>query len=499
MSFKRNVAANYASFGYLALIAAVMVPVYVDRMGTEAYGLVSFFVVLQTVFQLLDLGLTPALSREAARFLGGATSALGFRQLLRSLVIVFGAVAGAGAILVTILSGWMASRWLRVESLPISEIETALRIMALVAASRWLSGLFRGVINGFEQQVWLAGFNVLMATASFVLVVPVLDAFGATPIVFFTYQAIIALIELGVLSAKTYRALPPVPRGTEMRPSFHSLRGILHFSLSIAFTSTLWIAISNLDKLLLSKFLTLSDYAIFSIATLLASAVMVVSNPIRAALMPRMAKLSAEGDDHGLIRLYRDATQVITLAVTPVCVMFALFPQNILWAWTESRDIAIRGESVLMAYAIGNAFIGIGAAAYYLQFAKGQLRLHVLGSFFFALILVPLMIWGSIRFGPIGAGAAWIAASAIYFFAWIPLIHRQFSHGLHVSWVVVDVLSPIFPALVGGYALKELLRFPDDRIATAAILLLAGFLVFLFACAGSSLIRREISGRIRRG
>ena len=58
----------------------VMVPAYVSRLGPEAFGLVSFFIVLQTLFQLLDLGLTPTMSREAARFRGGAIDGVELRQ-----------------------------------------------------------------------------------------------------------------------------------------------------------------------------------------------------------------------------------------------------------------------------------------------------------------------------------------------------------------------------------------------------------------------------------
>ncbi|MGH9879537.1 MAG: oligosaccharide flippase family protein, partial [Nitrososphaerales archaeon] len=68
MSLKRNIIANYASQIYVTLIGIVMVPLYVRYMGAEAYGLVGFFAMLQAWFQLLDMGLTPTMARETARF-----------------------------------------------------------------------------------------------------------------------------------------------------------------------------------------------------------------------------------------------------------------------------------------------------------------------------------------------------------------------------------------------------------------------------------------------
>jgi len=97
MSLRLNVVANFLSLGYLALVGIVMVPAYVSRLGVEAFGLVSFFVVLQTFFLLLDFGLTPSMSREVARFRGGAVDALSLRQLLRGFELVFGVIAIVGA------------------------------------------------------------------------------------------------------------------------------------------------------------------------------------------------------------------------------------------------------------------------------------------------------------------------------------------------------------------------------------------------------------------
>ena len=45
----------------------------------------------------------------------------------------------------------------------------------------------------------------------------------------------------------------------------------------------------------------------------IAGGVMVISGPISGAIMPRMAKLEAEGDHTGLIRVYRQSTQLVAV------------------------------------------------------------------------------------------------------------------------------------------------------------------------------------------
>ena len=50
MSFKRNVIASYVSQIYTAVIGIVMLPFYIKLMGSEAYGMIGFFTMLQAWF-----------------------------------------------------------------------------------------------------------------------------------------------------------------------------------------------------------------------------------------------------------------------------------------------------------------------------------------------------------------------------------------------------------------------------------------------------------------
>src|SRR5277367_1093976 len=112
MSIRRNIVANYAGQGYTALVGLVVVPLYLKHMGPEAYGLVGFFSVMQTWFQLLDLGLNPTLGRQMARYRGKAMSALELRRLLRAMEIIFYGVAIIGAVTLVAFSPLIARRWL---------------------------------------------------------------------------------------------------------------------------------------------------------------------------------------------------------------------------------------------------------------------------------------------------------------------------------------------------------------------------------------------------
>lgn len=479
MSFKKNLLFNYVSQIYVTLVSIVMVPFYVKYMGIEAYGLVGFFAMLQAWFQLLDVGLTPTMARETARFQGGSVNALSLRRLLRALEGVFVGVAVIGSLVLAGAASIIAARWLKVEHLSLEEVEQTIRIIALIVALRWVCGLYRGAVNGFERMVWLSGFNAAVATARFVLVVPIFIYIGATPTHFFIFQLMIAVVELGVLILKTYALLPRIDGGTNaVTPwDWMPLRSVLKFSLSVAFTGSVWVFVTQTDKLVLSKLLSLTDYSYFTLAVLVSSGVMVVSGPISSALMPRMARLVAEHDARGLIQIYRSSTRLVAAIAVPAALMLAFFSKEVLIAWTGDQVLAHKVAPILSLYALGNGILALGAFPYYLQFAKGDLKLHVMGSLLFLLLLVPALVWSAAQFGAVGAGYAWLLANAVYFVVWVPLVHAKFLRGLHLRWVAIDVGLISLVGGGGGVLIDWLVTWPIDRTMLSVYLVMVGFLL----------------------
>jgi len=64
---KKNTIANFLGVGYTTTIGIVILPLYLQYLGEEAFGLVGFFIVLQAWMQLLDMGISPMLSQQTAR------------------------------------------------------------------------------------------------------------------------------------------------------------------------------------------------------------------------------------------------------------------------------------------------------------------------------------------------------------------------------------------------------------------------------------------------
>lgn len=494
MSVKKNILANYASQFYVTLIGIFMVPFYIRYMGAEAYGLVGFYALLQSWFMLLDMGLTPTLERETARFYGGAIDGARYFSLFRVLEEVFFVVSLAGGSAMVMASGYISEHWLNVSLLAGVEVQNAVRLMGVIIALRWMGGLYRGAVIGSERLGWLGGFNAVIATVRFVGVVPLLMFAGATPTFFFGFQFCIAVLELSVLIGYVYGFLPAAPGRHALSFDFGPIRRLLRFSLTIAFTSSVWVVTTQMDKLVLSKMLPLAEYGYFSLSVLVASVVIVISNPVRSAVMPRLTRSEAENDTVSFLGVYRKATQLVVVVAGSAAITLAFHAEPVLFSWTGDRILALKAAPVLRLYAMGNGLLAVAGFSYYMQYAKGDLRLHFLWSIGSLLLLIPAVIWAAARYGGSGAGYVWVSLNLLSFLILIPLVHRRFFPGLNRQWFMKDVLAIVSAGVLSGALTSRLMLQDAGRWIQLAEVAGAAVLILLASAAASSELRAKMKG-----
>ncbi|MCQ3924441.1 MAG: hypothetical protein DPW12_09615 [Rhodocyclaceae bacterium] len=211
MALGRNLVANYLGQAWTTLISLVFIPVYIRYMGVESFGLIGVFTLLQAWLALFDMGMTPTLSREMARYTAGAHTPQSIRDLLRSLETIGLAMSVAIGLLV-----WAAADWLRVGKLPVETVSQAIALMGAVVALRFVEGLYRGAILGLQRQVFYNAVNSLFATLRAVGAVAVLAWVSPTIEAYFVWQGIVSILSLAALAAAAHRELPRPDAGHDL-------------------------------------------------------------------------------------------------------------------------------------------------------------------------------------------------------------------------------------------------------------------------------------------
>lgn len=494
-SLKINVLASYVSQIYLVIISIAILPIYMKYMGAEAYGLVGFFAMLQGLFSLLDFGLTPTISRQTAQYNAGVETALGFRQLFRALSVIFIGIACIGGGSLFYFNHYIAEHWLKLENLAISDVLFSLQIMAVCVALRWMTGLYRGVISGFEQIVWLSVINIVIATLRFPSVLLYMYYFGFTIQSFFIFQFIVAIIEFVVLAFKAYLFLPKIDQKENIGWSFSPVKPILSFALTIAFTSSIWILLTQLDKFVLSGILPLSEYGYFTLAVLVAGGILQIGAPISSAIMPRMARLHGEQKIEELKQIYLGATQFVASIVVTSGIVLAMLSKQVLYVWTGDHLLAEKAAPILQLYALGNSILTLGAFPYYLQYAKGNLKLHFIGNLVTAIVLIPAIIWAAKNYGAIGAGWAWVLIQATYVTFWVSYVHKVIEPNINLQWFKA-FLPSIGSVTVVAFALFHFIGFSEKRDIAFLQICIFSVLCLIVAILSSKQVRNMLQSKL---
>jgi O-antigen/teichoic acid export membrane protein len=499
ISIRLNLAASAAGQFYSALVGIIMLPVFYSEqwLGPASVGVVGFYTLAMFWFGLLDLGLTPTLHRETTRFLAGKSSADHYFSLIMPMLSFF--------LVIALLSGWLfvsqapliADHWLINNGLQHDLLTEVLRYIGLVLFMRLLSGVLRGLVGGAECILWLNLTNCLLMTIRFVLVLPVMYWFGISLITFFAVQLFAAVVELTLLSYKGLQILKPVYR--TWRFSWEPFRQSLTFSMSAALLSLLGVMLTQLDKLLLSGMLPLSEYAEVTLAVSLSSGILLVGTVFGAVLQPRLTALYSHTNMSGWAPLYRSATQWITVLVSSAVMVIVFAYPQVLLAWTGQLINHSLLAQLLPWYAIGCALMVLNGIAYYLQFAAGRLRLHLTSQCIVVLIWALYLYFGLAVWGAVGAAIAWCCIQLVLLLIYVYKVHQSYLPGQHWRWLSQDVLQIVVPVALFNYLFSINIATPSTRFA--AIAQVCGLIIGSIAIAvfSSSDLRHRLNLKKRIG
>lgn len=502
MSIKKNTLANFVGQGYTTLIGIVMLPFYLEFLGAEAYGLVGFFTLLQSWLALLTAGVAPTLAWQVAFYRGrDELGGIAFREVLRSLELIILCIGLVTGLLIWLGSGWLASQWLAVKTLPLADVAFCIALMGVMIGLRWGVALYSSGMNGLERQVWLNGFNIVFATLRYMVAYVLLRWVSQDVVHYFEFQLVVSLLELAIIAWKFYVNQPAGARHHDPGLAFSwlAVREVLPFAMGIAYTSMLWVFMTQSDKLILSHVLSLAEYGYFAVVVLIANGVLRFSEPINQAVLPRLTMLHSQGNDAAMLALYRKTTQYLAVIVFSVAGMLALFSQPLIFALTGIKTVAIWGAPVLAWFALGNGILVVVGMQYTLQFVHGQVRMHVINTTINAAVQVPILAFVAFNYGAAAVALAWFTIRLGSFFVWPAIVHHKFMPGLHWKWVGRDVLPPLIGTTLGlglvkGWlvAIMPNLLTSESRLQLFAVLLVLGVAVLISSALAASEVRAGI-------
>ena len=493
LKLRSNILANFAGKGWTALMALLFVPVYIDFIGIEAYGLVGIFLSLLALSTILDLGLSTSLNKELAhKSIDAEHNAQDMNNLVRTLEIVFWGVAILIAGIIALAAPLLTKYWLSPKMLSEDQVFQAIVLMGIAIACQWPFTLYSGGLLGLQQQVKQNILLVIFSTLRGIGAILVLWLISPTIQAFFIWQLLVSLLQTISTRVILRMCLPH----TENAGQFHFsiLKKLWRFAAGMTLITILAILLTQLDKIILSKMLSLEMFGYYTLAALVASSIYVLVLPIQSALFPRFSQLVSKGDEKELARLYHQSCQWATLAVMPVAVIIALFSEQFLLLWTQDQEVATHTHALVSLLIIGSSLNAMMQLPYSLQLSYGWTRLGFYMNLVSIVVLIPLMVYLTSVYGAMGAAMAWLALNGSYVFIGIQLMHRRLLKTEKWNWYFQDFTIPLIGVTM--VALPAHLWRPELNSIFLQLMWLA--LILIFSWIAAALMTPAIRETLKR-
>jgi O-antigen/teichoic acid export membrane protein len=440
VSSRRELLANFAGQFWVAAMGFAFVPLYLRYLGVEAYGIIGFMATLQAWTSILDLGLTPGITREMGHVVAGERSPAEGRGVFRTFETTIVGLAILAATAIAFVAPWATDHWLRLDALSRADVATALGLIGCLVALRFVIGLYRGTILGLQDAVHFNAATALFATARNGGAVMVIALLTPSLAAFVGFQVVVTIAEATYFAVRIRNRLPTATPVAWFDVAI--IRRLWRFSAGVALTAILAIGLTQVDKLLLSTMLPLSDFAAYFLAATLAGALLMVAGPVAATAFPRFSELVARQAHDELRASYHSSCQIVSVLVMPTALVLCCYSMQILVWWTRDAAVAAKAAPVFEILVAGTALNALMQIPYMAQLSHGWVRLGVKANFVGCLVLIPAILFVVPRFGAIGAGLVWLALNAAYVLVVIPLMHLRVMPGECWNWYWRDNLVP---------------------------------------------------------
>jgi O-antigen/teichoic acid export membrane protein len=481
---KRNITANLAGNIWQSLMGLSFIPLQIHFMGVESYGLIGIFATLQSMLAILDMGLSATLTREMARLSALPGNHQQMRNLVRTLEAICWGIAIAIGIAVAGASNLIATYWISSDRLSPETLESSLRIMGVAAALQWPSSLYSGGLMGLQRQVLLNTVNIGAITFRHLGAVMALWLISPTVQVFLLWQVIGCALNTCCLAQFFWRRLPSAPARAGFRVAV--LRGIWRFAAGMTGITILSTILTQLDKIMLSRMLSLEAFGYYTLAGVAAMSLYRVIAPVLTAVYPRMTQLASLGDLEKLKKLYHESCQFMSVLIFPPAVVAATFSYEIMCIWTQNPVTAENSSQLLSVIVCGTALNGLLNIPYGLQLAYGWTLFSIVSNCVAIAFLVPSIAFLTTKFGAMGGASAWVILNGCYLLIGIPLMHRRLLPTEKWRWYFQDVGLPLAASLF----IPFMGRLVTYRVESQWVMFLVLFIVFVLTLTSAAITTR---------
>jgi O-antigen/teichoic acid export membrane protein len=403
MSLKRNALWNLAGTVVPMAAALALIPYTLNRLGSEAFGVLTLIWGLIGYFSVFDLGVGRALTVQLSQMHATGRS-VDVGATLRAGMLLACAAGLVGVVLVWLLAPGLANHWLKISPALQDDARMAFSIAAVGVFPTTLASGLRGGLEGLDRFAASNLSRILLGALMFVLPAWSVYAHGAQ----------LGLIAVYLVAG---RVLVVLGMAMQLRGSlFEGGTGFARRHIRALWSYGLWVSVTGIvgplmvygDRFFVSATVGADQLSLYAIPQDVLLRLLLIPAALTGALLPRLAAMGAAD----AVRAYHQTYRRVGVAMLAVSLLAAALAYPVLAVWI-SAEFAHSALPVALILCVGVWMNSLAAVPYTLLHAKGNPRLTAIFHVT-ELLLYLVALWIlTAQFGLMGAALAWVARVAV--------------------------------------------------------------------------------------
>lgn len=399
MSLKRNALWNLAGTIIPLAAGVALIPYTLNRLGSEAFGVLTLIWGLIGYFSVFDLGVGRALTVQLSQ-LDATRRVAETGPLLRAGMLLTCIAGLLGVALIWFLAPGLAKHWLKISAALQDDARMGFLVAAVGVLPTTLASGLRGALEGLDRFAASNASRIVLGVWMFAL--PAWSAYFHG-----TDLGVIALyLVLG-------RCLVVVAMVVQLRgPLFAGGTKLAKRHLQTLWNYGFWVTVTGIvgplmvygDRFFVSAAVGADQLSLYAIPQDVLLRLLLIPMALTGALLPRLA---AMGTVEAAVA-YRLTYRRVAVAMLVICGLAALLAYPLLALWISS-EFARSALPVVLVLCLGVWVNSLASVPYTLLHANGNPRLTAVFHVAELLVYLVVLWFLSSRYGLVGAAFAWAA------------------------------------------------------------------------------------------
>jgi len=439
----KNIFSNFVGRVWSLISVFIFIPLYIHFLGIELYGLVSFFATMQSLLFLLDAGLSATLRRE---FSAGEQSIENKRnkyKLLRSIEFCYLIICLCIVSITFFSAGTIVNKWLNLGSIEKSIAISAIRLMGMSIALQFLSSLYFGGLLGLEKQVTANAYQIGWSVLKSGCVILILWLIAPDIRLFYLWFIISDSIYLISLRFRINKELIVDGSFAWKIKELGNLRDIWKYATGIFAISILSTINFQMDKIIISKVLPISDLGIYNMAFSLSQLPLILINAVAIAIFARFVYYFSVNERQKQQNLFLFAYRITGIIAISISISMCFYTQELFQVWAGNLEITTKAWVPAIILISGSMLLTFQIIPFNLVLSHGVTKINTVFGIMNLMVLLPSLFFLVSKYGIIGAALSCLLMNLVITPFYNCYVYDKYISRHWLKWFMTDTIIPL--------------------------------------------------------